>query len=137
MVGSGRVGAVVVVLAAAVSGCGTVAERRDEVRDAATAFEGALAEGAYGRACTALAPGTADELQQSAGASCGKALSEESPPPGGAVRLVDVYGNQARAVLTKDTLFLSRFSEGWKVVAAACRPRPDMPQQYQCRIEGG
>ncbi|MEU8865117.1 hypothetical protein [Streptomyces umbrinus] len=46
-----------------------------------------------------------------------------------------VYGNQARAVLSSDTLFLSRFTSGWKVVAAGCEPRPQEP--YQCRIKGG
>ncbi|TPQ20646.1 hypothetical protein [Streptomyces sporangiiformans] len=135
MVGSRRGVAVVVVLAAAATGCGTVSERRDEVRGAATAFERALAEGEFGRACAELAPGTAEELEHSVRRPCGKALREESLTPGGAVRLVDVYSNQARAVLTKDTLFLSRFSEGWKVVAAGCRPRSEMP--YQCQIKGG
>lgn len=51
------------------------------------------------------------------------------------MRVVDVYGNQARAVLATDTLFLSRFAAGWKVVAAGCSPRPEQP--YQCRVNGG
>ncbi|MFI5678997.1 hypothetical protein [Streptomyces cellulosae] len=54
-----------------------------------TAFERALGDGAYDRMCTALAPGTPDEVEQSAGSPCPKALGEEPPPPGGAVRLVD------------------------------------------------
>ncbi|MFE9442300.1 hypothetical protein ACFYO2_25605 [Streptomyces sp. NPDC006602] len=127
--------AVAVVLAGAVSACGTVSERRDEVRDAAIAFEKAVDDGAYGRMCTALAPGTVQELEQSAGSPCAKALSEESLASGGAPRVVDVYGNQARAVFATDTLFLSRFAAGWKVVAAGCSPRPEQP--YQCRIKGG
>lgn len=116
-------------------GCGTVAEREDDVRDTAAAFQAALGEGAYDRVCAALAPGTVEELEQSAGSPCAQALREESPAPGGAVRRTDVYGNQARAVLSSDTLFLSHFTSGWKVVAAGCEQRPREP--YQCRIKGG
>lgn len=119
----------------AVAGCGTVAERRADVHDTVAVFEQALGDGAYDRGCALLAPGTAEELEQSADSPCAQALREESPRPGGAVRRTDVYGNQARAVLSADTLFLSRFATGWKVVAAGCEPRPQQP--YQCRIKGG
>lgn len=127
--------AVVLVLAVAAGGCGAVSERRDDVRAATAAFEEALGEGAYARVCERLAPATVEELEQSAGVPCARALGEEPPEPGGAVRTVDVYGNQARAVLAEDTLFLSHFSTGWKVVAAGCTPRPGTP--YQCEIKGG
>ncbi|ELP66957.1 hypothetical protein ACKI1I_01810 [Streptomyces turgidiscabies] len=116
-------------------GCGTVAERRDDVRDTTAVFEKALTEGAYDRVCAVLAPATVDELEQSAGSPCAQAVSEESLKPGGSVRRTDVYGNQARAVLATDTLFLSHFTSGWKVVAAGCEPRPKVP--YQFRIKGG
>ncbi|ANS70244.1 hypothetical protein SLINC_8020 [Streptomyces lincolnensis] len=135
MSGPVRGAAVAVVLAATVGACGTVSDRRDDVRDAATAFEQHLAEGAYDRLCAALAPGTVEELEQSAGSPCAKALGEEAPPRGGDLRVVDVYGDQARAVLATDTLFLSRFDSGWKIVAAGCTERPEQP--YQCRIKGG
>ncbi|WP_406726383.1 hypothetical protein WJ438_19405 [Streptomyces sp. GD-15H] len=118
-----------------VSGCGAVAERRDDVRETAAVFEQALGEGAYDRVCAVLAPATVEELEQSAGSPCAKALSEEAPQPGGPVRRTDVYGNQARAVLSSDTLFLSHFTSGWRVVAAGCEPRPREP--YRCRIKGG
>ncbi|NUT30783.1 MAG: hypothetical protein HOV84_33525 [Streptomyces sp.] len=118
-----------------VGGCGTVSERQDDVRDTAAAFERALGEGAYAHVCAVLAPGTVEELEQSADAPCAKALSEEQLPSGGAVRQTDVYGNQARAVLASDVLFLSHFTGGWKVMAAGCRQRPHEP--YQCRIKGG
>ncbi|MEU9955192.1 hypothetical protein [Streptomyces sp. NPDC050982] len=112
-----------------------MAERRDDVRDTTAVFEQALGEGAYDRVCAVLAPATVEELEQSADTPCAKALSEESLPPGGPVRRADVYGNQARAVLSSDTLFLSHFTSGWRVVAAGCEPRPQEP--YQCRIKGG
>ncbi|MEU6523419.1 DUF6766 family protein [Streptomyces sp. NPDC046924] len=53
--------------AGGVSGCGTVAERRDAVRGTAALFEQALGAGAYDRACAVLAPATVEELEQSAG----------------------------------------------------------------------
>jgi hypothetical protein len=128
--------AVAVLLGACgVSGCGTVAERRDDVRDTTAVFERALGEGAYDRVCAVLAPATVEDLEQQAGSPCVRAVSEESLPPGGPVRRTDVYGNQARAVLSSDTLFLSHFASGWKVVAAGCEPRPQEP--YRCRIKGG
>ncbi|MFH8803340.1 hypothetical protein ACH4F6_27685 [Streptomyces sp. NPDC017936] len=127
--------AAAVVLTGTVGACGTVQERRADVRSAAAAFEEALDEGAYDRMCGALAPGTLEEVEQSAGVPCARALREESLPAGGAVRGTDVYGNQARAVLVRDTLFLSRFGDGWKIVAAGCRPRPERP--YQCLVKGG
>jgi hypothetical protein len=37
--------------------------------------------------------------------------------------------------LTDDTLFLTRTSHGWKVMAAACRPQAEQ-QPYDCQVEG-
>ncbi|MFJ9752580.1 hypothetical protein [Streptomyces chartreusis] len=118
-----------------VTGCGAVAERQDDVRDTAAIFEQARREGDYERGCAVLAPGTVVELETSSGGPCAKALREEPPPAGGPVRRTDVYGNQARAVLAADTLFLSHFTTGWKIVAAGCERQPQGP--YQCRIKGG
>ncbi|MFJ8633014.1 hypothetical protein [Streptomyces sp. NPDC093568] len=129
------VAACVLLLVGVIGGCGTVSERRDDVRDTAAAFETALGKKAYADMCAVLAPGTVEELEQTADGPCAKALSEESPPSGGAVRRTDVYGNQARVVLAADVLFLSRFTGGWRVMAAGCRERPGEP--YQCRIKGG
>ncbi|UYQ65090.1 hypothetical protein [Streptomyces peucetius] len=62
-------------------------------------------------------------------------MSQANAPDGGSVVHVDVHERQARAVLTGDTLFLSRFPDGWKVMAAGCTPQQDRP--YQCEIKGG
>lgn len=82
--GRASVGVAVAVLlgACGVSGCGTVAERRDDVRDTTAVFERALGEGAYDRVCAVLAPATVEELEQQAGSPCARAMSEESLPPG-------------------------------------------------------
>ncbi|GAA3387025.1 hypothetical protein [Streptomyces roseoviridis] len=136
-----RYGPAIGVLAvlAAVSACGTLPERRDEVTAEVTRFEQALRAGQHERLCAALAPATREELEQSAESRCGqaigRAIGERELSAAGAVRTVDVYGDQARVVLEGDTLFLAHFPTGWKVTAAGCRPRPQRP--YACEIKGG
>ncbi|WP_081237270.1 hypothetical protein [Streptomyces viridosporus] len=118
-----------------VSACGTPSERRDRVTEDVTSFERALDAGQRARLCAALAPSTREELEQAAKSRCEQAIGEQDLPRAGAVRSVDVYGDQARVVLEHDTVFMARFPDGWKVTAAGCRPRPQQP--YQCEIEGG
>ncbi|WP_235735508.1 hypothetical protein [Nocardioides alcanivorans] len=116
-----------------VGGCGTGHE--DDVRHRAGAFETAVAASDWERACDQLAPGTRDELAQDAGGSCAKALADEQLDPPGRPGSVQVFGGTAQVRYAADTLFLSRFADGWRVVAAGCtaqRPRP-----YDCRVEGG
>ncbi|MFJ6121589.1 hypothetical protein [Streptomyces sp. NPDC092129] len=121
--------------AVGLAGCGTLGEREAAVSRAALRFEGSVRRVDGIRACAALAPQTQQELEQSAKARCAEALPGEQLPYGGSVRQVQVYGRQARVVLTTDTLFLSLFPSGWKVTAAGCAPRPQQP--YQCQIKGG
>jgi hypothetical protein len=135
---SGRwcgVGIAAAVALATVSGCGTLSERRDAVTSEVTRFERALDARQSERLCASLAPATREELEQSAKHRCEQAIGEQDLPAAGAVRGVDVYGDQARVVLEHDTVFLARFSAGWKVTAAGCLPRPQRP--YQCEIKGG
>ncbi|MFE3031292.1 hypothetical protein ACFXKY_06545 [Streptomyces canus] len=117
------------------SGCGSVGERRSDAERAATGFERLLRADDPTGLCTALAPETRSELQQSEKASCEKAISSQGIPLGGTTHRVDLYGRQARIVLARDTLFLSLFPDGWKVVAAGCTPQPGRP--YQCALKGG
>jgi hypothetical protein len=115
--------------------CGGAGERSASASAAATAFEQALNEGDQAALCAALAPQTRGEVEDASKQTCVDAISSQDLPAGGRVRGVDVYGNQARAVLTSDTLFLSQFPDGWRIVAAGCRPRPGRP--YQCSVKGG
>ncbi|MFI9235315.1 hypothetical protein [Streptomyces sp. NPDC053079] len=123
-----------VTLLAGTAACGTLAERRDDALAAADRFERALEAGQQGPLCAALAPGTREEVEESAGRPCEQALDRQELPAAGAVRHVDLYGDQARAVLEHDTLFLARFPAGWMVTAAGCEPRPEQP--YQCAVKG-
>jgi hypothetical protein len=123
------------VLVWGLAGCGSAGERVTDASSAARAFERALDEGDRAGICEALAPETRGELEDSEKKACTDGIRGQDLPAGGPVRDVEVYGRQARAVLASDTLFLSQFSDGWKIVAAGCRPRPGQP--YQCSLQGG
>ncbi|MGI5399221.1 hypothetical protein ACQEVG_07150 [Streptomyces sp. CA-135486] len=97
-------------------------------------FERAVHAGDNTAACELLAPGTRSEGEESGQKPCAVALGEEQLPSGGAVRAVEVYGQQAMVTLERDTLFLSQFPGGWRVVAAGCRPEAGKP--YQCQVKG-
>ncbi|MEU6347466.1 hypothetical protein ABZ883_41810 [Streptomyces sp. NPDC046977] len=120
---------------AGLSGCGALADRKVAATAAAAAFEDALRTGDSNAACAALAPATRLNLEQSAKAGCVRGLSAQDLTSATGVRAVDVFGQQARVVFASDTVFLSRFSSGWKVTAAGCSARPERP--YDCEIKGG
>ncbi|MFI6436802.1 hypothetical protein [Streptomyces sp. NPDC050759] len=132
-----RIGTLIllVLFGPALAGCGSVGERRSDAESAAAGFERFLRADDPSGLCTALAPETRSELEESEKGNCEKAIASQEIPPGGTTHRVDVYGRQARVVLDADTLFLSLFPDGWKVVAAGCTPRPGRP--YQCTLQGG
>ena len=45
---------------------------------------------------------------------------------------VEVFDSMAQVRVGADTVFLSRYDGGWRVVAAACTPVPGRP--YDCSI---
>ncbi|MFD0264862.1 hypothetical protein ACFVH7_42145 [Kitasatospora indigofera] len=116
-------------------GCASLSSRQDAAAATALRFEGALAGQDNAALCAALAPGTRQELEDTAKSDCAQAIASSDLPKTSGVRRVDVYGRQARVVLDGDTLFLSTFSDGWKITAAGCEPRPRRP--YNCEIKGG
>ena len=85
-------------------------------------------------ACGLLAPQTRVELEGSSEASCAEALPEQDIPEAGRVRRVEVFGKDAVVHLEKDTVFLARFDDGWRVTAAGCTPNGDHP--YDCDVKG-
>ncbi|MFD9564218.1 hypothetical protein [Streptomyces sp. NPDC059994] len=124
-------GAVAVVLC----GCGAPAARLEGARQAGRAFEQAIAHANYPRACGLLAPQTRQQLEEDQHQPCVAALRGEDLAAAGEVRGTQVYGRQALLLLRKDTLFLSQFEDGWKVVTAGCTPQGDKP--YRCSLKGG
>ena len=96
------------------------------------AFYAALQSGDGAAACAGLAPETRHKLEESEGQACPQAvvslhLSARS------VRVVDAYGRGARVVLDTDTAFASRMRDGWRITAAGCKERSNLP--YDCQLE--
>lgn len=125
----------VAVVGAAPSGCGTVSGREQAATAAAQRFLDAVADGDGAAACAVLAPKTVEELEKSGGAGCSEAILDEDLPEPGDVETADVYGQWARVVMSADTVFLAVFPQGWRVVAAGCRPAGEGP--YDCVLQGG
>ena len=125
-----RIGPAAVVLGTALlTGCTGLQE--DEVGRVAGAFEDPVATPA--ERCALLAPATLQTLESDESVPCADAIGRV-PLPGGAVETVEVWGGQAQVRLTGDTVFLTETPSGWRVTAAACEPRGEMP--YDCEVEG-
>lgn len=116
-------------LAALLTGCASLEE--DDVRDVASAFEDPGAAAAD--RCALLAPMTLETLESDESAPCAEAI-EQIPLQGGAVESVEVWGGDAQVRLEGDTVFLAETPSGWRVTAAACQPRGELP--YDCEVEG-
>ncbi|MEO3789058.1 hypothetical protein ABGB14_02535 [Nonomuraea sp. B10E15] len=99
---------------------------------AAERFHAAIAGRQEASACSMLARRTAEKLP-GPGQTCADALREVRLGPGGRPTAVSVWGEEAQVRLTGDTVFLHRFSDGWRVRAAGCRPVRDLP--YECEVE--
>jgi hypothetical protein len=119
-------------LALVLTGCG------DSEDSAVEAVAGDLLEatttGDGQAACKVLSPHTRDELEQSSGKPCERAILEESIGHDGTVRDAEVFETMAQVRFDDETVFLSKFDSGWLVVATACTPRPEGP--YDCSVSG-
>jgi len=126
---AGACGAAVLALA----GCGGANPAAPEA--AAEAFARAAAGGDAEGACALLSPAVAAAVAGESG-SCANALAGDPPP--GAARVVESerYGQQALVVTDADTIFLSRFPGGWRVIAAGCTAQGGS-KPYDCTISAG
>jgi len=100
---------------------------------AAQAYAAALADGDGDVACAVLAPSVRSELEQTTGKACERAILDEGVVTEGHGLEVLVFGTSAQVRLDDDTVFLSRFQDGWHVTAAACSPTPR--GVYDCRVK--
>jgi hypothetical protein len=136
MVALGRLARTGVAIAAggslvAVAGCSS--SQTPGVSAAAQGFYTAVAEGDGAGACELLSAATVTELEQSAGKACPEAVLEEDIPEPGDVDSARVYGTMAIVTAAGDTMFLSRFPQGWLVTAAGCQ-LSDQVDRYDCAV---
>jgi hypothetical protein len=120
-----------IVLTMALTTVGCAVDTASPAR-AAQRFHAALSAHQEEAACAMLARKTADKLPDP-GQSCADALRELRLDPGGQVTSVAVWGEDAQVRLAGDTLFLHRFSDGWRIRAAGCEPMGDLP--YDCEVD--
>lgn len=120
-------------LAMLAAGCGTGSTAGPS--QAALDFERAVAARDGQQACRLLAPATRKELESAEGKACDEAVLSQQVPTSTAVREAEQYGLESRVVLDKDVVFVSRFSLGWRVVAAGCQDRGEQVP-YDCKLAG-
>jgi hypothetical protein len=126
-----RAGAVLAGVGAVVLLTGCASASRDDVRAVATAFEEPSASGQ--ERCDLLAPATLRTFESDESAPCADAIGNV-PLPGGDVTSVEVWSGDAQVRIGGDVVFLTETDAGWRVTAAACEPRGELP--YDCEVEG-
>ena len=115
------------------TGCGS--EQDEAVRERAGAFQDAVAARDWAQACALLVPETRSEVEAAAKRPCADALAAEELLAPGALDRVDVFGGMAKVGYRGETLFLARFADGWRLLAAGCTPQA--PKPYDCTVHGG
>jgi hypothetical protein len=123
---------IVIALTAGVTlltGCSSAHE--PEVERVARTFEDP--SGNAEERCDLLAPATRAAFEESESAPCTEVV-QQLPLQGGDVENVEIWGGDAQVELAGDTVFLTETSAGWRVTAAACRPKGEAP--YDCEVDG-
>jgi hypothetical protein len=104
-------------------------------QQAASAFTEAVSRSDGGRACSLLAPAVASAIAESSKTACSEAVLREDLPAAAPVRSVQRFGRQALVITRTDTVFLSEFPTGWKIIGAGCTPPGDLPSD--CAVAKG
>jgi len=100
---------------------------------AGNSFQAALRDRNSQAACNLLSTRTLQALESTSRQPCGAALAALALPTDPADS-IEVWGDNAQLRAPSGVVFLAKFRTGWKVTAAGCRPRPDLP--YDCDLEG-
>ncbi|HEY5788553.1 MAG TPA: hypothetical protein VIT65_27655 [Microlunatus sp.] len=103
-------------------------------RVAADDFQASVAARDWPSACELLSEDARTQLESTSARSCVQALPELELPRGTAAD-IQVWGHNATARVTGRALFLARFADGWRVVAAGCESRGD-DRPYACSVRG-
>jgi len=118
----------------ATGGCGGTSDAA--VSSVSDTFRQALAQRDGARACALLSAQTVSDLEQSSGRPCATAVLQEHVPTTGDPTAVEVYGRMAQVRYADDTIFLSRFHQGWRLVAAGCQLASGAAQRFDCQVKG-
>ncbi|MBT2269677.1 MULTISPECIES: hypothetical protein [Rhodococcus erythropolis group] len=130
-----RIGSTFLLLVAtAAAGCSSLQADSGAAAEIAQQFHAALQAGKGAEMCSVVAASTAEHMEMVTGTTCEDGIVEAGVPAAEGVTAVDVYGRAAQVRMHGDTVFLTKTSQGWKVIAAGCRARGDEP--YECRVEG-
>jgi hypothetical protein len=127
----GGVRSVAVAVLGVTTATGCAAAAQPVAAETAARFAAAVARHDGAAAC-ALLTDDARHDTETFGRTCATQLAG-LPDPGGVVG-VEVWGQTAQVRLDRDTVFLLRFPDGWRVDAAGCTPRGEAP--YQCEVRG-
>jgi hypothetical protein len=119
--------------ALALVGCS--GDRTAAASKVAVTFVQAVSSADGSRACALLSSDVAQTISQNAEKPCPQAVLEDHLPHPAPIVRTQAYGQQAFVVTKTDTLFLSKFPSGWKVIGAGCQPQGDKP--YDCTVSGG
>jgi hypothetical protein len=120
----------VLLMALVLTGCGTGSAERAAAR-AADRFESAVASHDLAGACALLS----DDVLESFDEPCQDGLQQARLAPATGPSSTEVFGQNGLVRWSHEAVFVSRFPDGWKVVAAGCTRRPDRP--YDCSVSGG
>jgi hypothetical protein len=127
-----RAALVTCALVLASAGCGS-GDDRDQASAVAGQLYAAVRAGDGAQACAQLSPKTREALERDESKACPEAI-EELDLSGGELGAVSVYETDARVIFKGgDTVFLDRTPEGWRVSAAGCKPKGELPAE--CEVE--
>jgi hypothetical protein len=120
--------------AAALTGCGQSGDR-DQVREVASRFAAAIADGDGPAACEQLSEATMEALEQQEGSACPTAIGKLRLD-GGDVAHVRVYVTNAQVVYgSGESAFLDRGRAGWRLTAVGCRFDDGKPRDRPATCE--
>ena len=125
--------AVALVVAGLAGGCGNDSDER-EAGEAVTRFADAVARGDGQAACEELTEEAASSLDEEPGATCETEVVKLDVSPSAVADATIAVTSGEVDLVGGGTFFLDETSQGWKVSAAGCEPRPGQP--YDCQLEG-
>ena len=106
----------------------------------ASQFYDALTARSGGEACALLAPPTRSAVEESEQKSCPAAILATGLHAASDLEGVRVYGTMAQVRWRTDITFLTRYDDGWRVLAAGCSMPPESQRtadSYDCTVEAG